>query len=462
MLPYAIFIVLFLEGFSSVAIELIAIRQLVPAVGANIVVTSWTIGVFLLALALGYRRGGLLSRSGDIEALKRSLAYAYGLSATWLGTGLSLPFVLSFFAMSADWQVLLLGYVLLVLLVPVVALGQTIPVLASLASLSSHRGTGELAGNALFLSTLGSVVSALLLPTLLFQWLGVQATLAVICLVLLLVALLFAYQLKTPFSEQNLGLLVLLMTSVLAIATNTKAGQALLGDTAYALYEIRDSSRPKLARELLVNKQLASAIGGNGSHVLAYVEAMRKRLARLAPASQVLVVGAGGFTLSADSPPLQFTYVDIDPAIRDISERHLLKTRIRGDFVADDGRHFLGQTAVVYQAIVLDAFTSHLDAPAHMSSIEFYTLVKKRLAPNGLLLINAIVDAELDSDYAQRTLNSVETVFGQCELELVNPQFRLANAIITCKNRMDPERDVYRDDTTSSQTDFLHLSRRSR
>jgi hypothetical protein len=42
----------------------------------------------------------------------------------------------------------------------------------------------------------------------------------------------------------------------------------------------------------------------------------------------VLVLGAGGFTLSHHEPLNRYTYVDIDPAIRAIAEKHFLHEAI--------------------------------------------------------------------------------------------------------------------------------------
>ena len=52
-----VYTIVFIEGFSSLGAEVIALRRLVPHVGSSIVVTAPTIGFFLLALALGYASG---------------------------------------------------------------------------------------------------------------------------------------------------------------------------------------------------------------------------------------------------------------------------------------------------------------------------------------------------------------------------------------------------------------------
>ena len=53
-----LYFLVFIEGFISLAYQMLYIRQLTPEVGASAVTSSWIIGFFLLALALGYKRGG--------------------------------------------------------------------------------------------------------------------------------------------------------------------------------------------------------------------------------------------------------------------------------------------------------------------------------------------------------------------------------------------------------------------
>ena len=61
MSAFLIPVIVFIEGFSSLGAEIIALRRLVPHVGSSIVVTAPTIGFFLLALALGYAAGARIN-----------------------------------------------------------------------------------------------------------------------------------------------------------------------------------------------------------------------------------------------------------------------------------------------------------------------------------------------------------------------------------------------------------------
>src|SRR5260370_10205715 len=51
-------IIAFIEGFSTLAVEVIAIRLAIPIVGSSVTLTGVMLGVVLFALSAGYWRGG--------------------------------------------------------------------------------------------------------------------------------------------------------------------------------------------------------------------------------------------------------------------------------------------------------------------------------------------------------------------------------------------------------------------
>ena len=148
-----IYIIVFIEGFSSLGAEIIALRRLVPHVGSSIVVTAPTIGFFLLALALGYAAGARVA--SDYTAV---VARNFLIAAALAGVGLA--------GVSVDWifahlQPALLAYLFFIggILCPLAwLLGQTVPILTNLMR---HARTGEASGMALYWSTLGSFLGSL-------------------------------------------------------------------------------------------------------------------------------------------------------------------------------------------------------------------------------------------------------------------------------------------------------------
>jgi diguanylate cyclase (GGDEF)-like protein len=141
----------------------------------------------------------------------------------------------------------------------------------------------------------------------------------------------------------------------------------------------------------------------------------------------VLVLGAGGFTLSHREPSNRYTYVDIDPKIREIAETRFLKAPIRGEFIVDDARRYVRATAERYDAVVVDVFSSHTSIPGHLVTREFWQDARRALAPEGVLLANLILDGKLETPYARNLLATIESVFGRCGVDVLHRGKPLSN-----------------------------------
>ena len=184
-----ILFIIFLEGFVSISVEILTIRQLIPVVGTSVIVTSLIIGIFLLFLAFGYWKGGRYK--GDvIPILRRNFIIAGGLT----GIGLSYLFIISFLAVIEHYVVsaflfILVIYLLLIIAPIIYLLGQTVPLTMNL--MNPKKRTAETGGNVLFLSTLGSFLGALLTSLFLMEIFGVAWTVFINFFILIMMVFLF-------------------------------------------------------------------------------------------------------------------------------------------------------------------------------------------------------------------------------------------------------------------------------
>jgi predicted membrane-bound spermidine synthase len=415
-----IYAIVFIEGFSSLGAEIIALRRLVPHVGSSIVVTAPTIAFFLLALALGYAAGAKVTTSYTAVVARNFL-----IAAVLAGFGLA--------GVTVDWmfahlQPALIAYIVFIggVLCPLAwLLGQTVPILTNL--MKAQR-TGEASGMALYWSTLGSFLGSLSLSLLVMQWLGVSA--AVVACSLLLIAgtlLLGGHNLK----------MTLFCLSTAAVAIGFNLHHETTADTAYAEYIVGPVALPgqENPRAFWVNKSTASLIDDSEPpNYTRYINHLRRVLVNELEFSgrEILVLGAGGFTLSHREPTNRYTYVDIDPAIRDIAEKHFLREPARGEFIADDARRFVATTERRFDAVVVDVFSSHTSIPGHLVTREFWEDARRVLKPDGVVLANLILDGRLETPYARNLLATIDSVFGRCAVEVLHKARALANVEVTC------------------------------
>lgn len=438
--------IIFIEGFCSLGAEVLALRQLVPQVGSSIVVTAPTIGVFLLALALGYQTGAR-ARDGWQAAVSRNFLVA----ALLTGAGLSGRTVDT---LAAGMGSPVAAAVILVACVlgPIAwLLGQTVPLLTNLIH---HERAGASSGQALYHSTLGSFLGSVVLSLGVMPWLGVSAAVA-ICAGLLGVGHLLAA--RPGRGVRRIGAAV--TGAAVAVALLPRPG--VLAETPYADYAVEPVRidgmlRPRLMRN---NGSPASLIDESEPPRHArYVERIRRLLVEDLGLRQrdILVLGAGGFTLSHRETANRYTYVDIDPAIRDLAQQHFLREPMAGTFLAEDARTFVTRTAQIFDAVVVDVYGSHTAIPGHLVTLGFWSSLRRVVAPQGVVVANLLLDASLESDHARHLLATIERVYGRCSVEVLQRRQPLANVIVTCRaDTTDRPVRLYTDERQTADLDRL-------
>lgn len=413
-------VAVFIEGFCSLGAEVIALRQIVPHMGSSIVVTAPTIGFFLLALALGYQAGAKVDR--DFSAtVQRNFLLAAALAAG----GMSTRSVDAIFSTLGDPLLAFLAFMLLVLCPIAFWMGQTVPVLTNVMR---HERAGEKSGVALFWSTLGSFLGSVILSLLIMQYFGITFAVGVTVVLLTLGSLI----LGRPAPSR--AMLAVGVVAIAAIGLRPAEGVV---ETAYAHYEIKPAvaSHLKDGRVFLVNHSPASIVDDSQPPQHArYIERIRRTLVEDFgfAGREVLVLGAGGFTLSHGEASNRYTYVDIDPAIRQLAEERFLKTAARGEFIADDARRFVATTARRFDAVVVDVYSNRLSIPGHLVTREFWAATTRVLKPEGVLLANLVLDGKLQSAYARNLLATVESVYGRCAVDVIQKRQDVANVVVTC------------------------------
>jgi spermidine synthase len=147
-----------------------------------------------------------------------------------------------------------------------------------------------------------------------------------------------------------------------------------------------------------------------GALVMEYAPYMTLGIAYAAKAERILEIGLGGGNvasyLNRALPDSTITSVEIDKDVVELAKKYFRYTeseKVRS--VVSDGRAFLMRDTSLWDIILLDAYRGPF-VPFHLLTKEFYTLVKSRLAPGGVVLQNIEPNTML-FDSAITTLNSV-------------------------------------------------------
>lgn len=451
--PSRILTIILLEGFVTISLEILTIRQLIPVVGNSVIVTSLIIGIFLLCLAYGYRAGGL-QQHHLTDRLQRNFLW----SALGIGIGLSYLFVIYFFALLHEQLGMSLFITLLIYLAVVIApivylLGQTLPITMNL--LHEQQRVGELGGKVLHVSTFGSFLGSVLTTLLLMNFFGVGWTVLCNYGLLLLLSLLLSHK---DYSLTKI--LVLIVGAILSYLVNRGLEQQMfVATTPYANYLVIDNQRTQEGQKgkLLSVNGSASSFINEQKRGFPYIERIKDILFHQLQLKnkQILVLGAGGFTLSAAGDfGNEFTYVDIDPRIYDLVKRHFLAA-IHGRFVAADAGQFVKQNSQRYDVIISDVYSNIHTIPAHLLTRQHFVNVKHALKPNGIAVFNMIANPLLNTPYAKRIDNTLRSVFTSCTVNPIEYAWdKPVNIIYVCQLN-DQMRDnvVYTNDRNQANFD---------
>jgi spermidine synthase len=115
-------------------------------------------------------------------------------------------------------------------------------------------------------------------------------------------------------------------------------------------------------------------------------------------------LGAGAFDRLFDKafPRARLLSVEVDPMILELAQAYTgFRKGTRGDVVIADGRRYLHQSRTTWDWIVLDAYVKRSQVPLHLTTLEFYRLVRAHLSPGGVFVANVMSGTALFQSHVQ-------------------------------------------------------------
>jgi len=245
MKQFYIYLAVIVSGASVLALEILGTRILAPFYGSSIYLWSALIGVTLAALSLGYTIGGRLA---DKNATFKQFSVIIGLAGLWISfiPALRSPVLSLTEGFGLRTAVLLTATVLFFL--PLTLLGMVSPYAIRL-KVASLSVVGRTAGNLYAISTVASVIAALITGFILIPHVGVYRLVLSTGVLLLLTALLGFIKGNTKNAgAKNIGLPALI--AIIAIPgaflvtpsadADPEHGLLASAESEYAEVQVRD------------------------------------------------------------------------------------------------------------------------------------------------------------------------------------------------------------------------------
>lgn len=428
----ALFAIILLEGYVVLSSELLAIRLTIPFIGGGTDTVSVIIAAVLMPLAFGYFNGGRYSERVKNKPLRersirRRLILNMLISALFLLPGLSY-----FFLTMTLGQLMTMGfdsrltittlYSLIFLVTPVYLLGQTIPLIMHYFSTEQ---SARITGRVLCLSTLGSFLGAIFCTLVLMATIGVHHA-AAINLVLLAV-------MATVLSRKKLNETVFAMwlIAIVALGINSEYAMGKLNIVSNNQYNttavyVTDEG----VRHLIQNNNDSSMFSDYGQKH-AYVEFLERvaidPIRDTTVPKEILVIGTGGFTFGKGDIVNHYTYLDIDPVLKDIAEKYILLQPLEENkkFIATEARAFLASDKTKYDMILLDTYYGRLSVPEHLVTQNFLQQIRDHMKPEGMVLFNFILSQNFASPISRNMDNTLRAVFPNVSRHVINEDYDL-------------------------------------
>jgi predicted membrane-bound spermidine synthase len=410
---------IFLSSASLMVLEIAAGRLLAPYIGVSLY--SWTaiIGVVLGGLSLGNWLGGVWADRGGSG---RSAGLVLGLGAlSCIGILLLLTLIAPSLQRS-ELGLLTVSFLFVAALffLPAVLLGVVTPLLTTLALRLDGR-IGHIVGMMHALAALGSIVGTFATGYLLIQYFGTHAVIIGTGVLLGLLALSFLLQERRALA----GLAILAL--VIAAWTQARGGflQPCDRESNYFCIRVVDMSgevRFGRARGMVLDHLLHGISHETRPELLIapYTHLMDELIAahlgdRQQPPA-FFFAGGGSYTqpraVQARYPDAQIVVAELDPQVTAMAQSELYFEPGEVRILHSDARRVLQQLhGQRFDVIVGDVFHD-IAVPYHLVTREYAGLVRSRLAPGGLYVLN-VVDVYPDPRLVKSMLKTLRQVFGE-------------------------------------------------
>jgi spermidine synthase len=388
MRNFYLYVIVFIAGAAVLAVEILGTRILGPFYGVSLFLWSALITVTLAALSLGYAVGG---RWADKNATLSRLCILVAGAGAWvtLIPWIKQPLLLLAEPLGLRFAVLASAFILFA--PPLTLLGMVSPYAIKLKT-ASLNVVGRTAGNLYAISTVASVVSALLTGFFLIPNVGVKRlTLAIGALLLITAATGLIAGKKLKLKALGIVFILFLIAAVVWILpsndTDPDKGLLAVEQSPYAEIRVLDTNK---RRHLLIDGGTHTIVDPSTwqSH-FPYVAVMDLTKSFFENPGELLLVGLGGGSVvkSFAKDGWKVDAVEIDPVVIKVAREHFGLEASEGNVFEMDGRQYLLRHEKNYEIIAMDAFGSS-SIPFHLVTEEAFALIASRLKPDGVLAIN--------------------------------------------------------------------------
>jgi spermidine synthase len=376
-------------GAIVMAMELTAFRLYAPYFGNSIYVWGSMISVVLLALAAGYSLGGWIADRATTDSplywiVLASGVYQLGIVFVWRATLMAIWTWGDFRGTVCATAVIFVP--------PMTALAMTSPFVIRLLARTGH--VGITVGRVFALSTAGSIAGVLATSFWLVPRFGTRITMEILCAASILLGA------AGLVMRTRAALLLVLPLGLLFAAKPPTPPLTLLWSGESAYNRILVLQKDGLRWLVLNDSRYSQTTEKIGSVTSGFYLDQFALGPLLAPAKNLLVLGmgAGGsiHATRAVAPQIEVDAVEIDPKVVELAGQFfaLPQNDARLHVHVADARPWLAEQNGKWDLVHVDLFQNGPWVPFYLTTVEFFELVRSRMADDGLLMLNVLDKSE--------------------------------------------------------------------
>jgi len=381
-------VIVFICGAAVLAIEILGTRILGPFYGVSLFLWSALITVTLIALSAGYAIGG---RWADKQPKFSRLYLIITGAGVWmlLIPWLTRPVLAVAEPFGLRFAVLVAAFILFV--PPLTLLGMVSPYAIRVRAVSLNV-VGRTAGDLYAISTVGSVISALLTGFVFIPNFGVaRLTLAIGAMLLILTFVGFLFHLKSKLmsfiSVLAIGAAALAFAKVPGQHADFEKGLIAVRHSPYGELRVVDTEN---GRHFVIDGGIHTIVElETYQSVFPYVDVLDIGKIFFEKRGRLLLIGLGGGSVAKNYALAGWTVdaVEIDPVVVDMAYEYFGLDSSEARVFIMDGRKFLNEKEDRYDLIIVDAFGSS-SIPFHLVTKGAFGLMASRLKSDGVLAVN--------------------------------------------------------------------------
>ena len=411
----------FFAGMSVMAVELGASRLLAPYFSSSQIVWTIIIGTIMIAMALGNIYGG---RSADKNPDPDKLYGRILVAAVWIAAvpfigKLAIAAIAGLLVVTVNTNFLIWAAFITCMVVfvyPLFLLGTVTPSLVKY-TVDSLDDSGRTVGTLGAANTIGSIIGTFVPTFISIPAVGTAVTFLIFAGIMLVIGLVYFISSKRGAAKTAIASALFIVCCFASPSMGFafwEKGLTYEGESVYNYLQVKeDEENTYLSTNVLFGVQSVYVKSGELSDMY-YDYAMAAPLMTESPdTADILVLGMGTGTYAKQCmnyfSGAEAEGVEIDDKITDLAHRYFeLPEDIK--VTTYDGRAFLAACDKKYDVIMVDAYQD-ITIPFQMSSVEFFTLVKKHLNENGVMVVNMNMRSDNSDSINNYLADTISSVF---------------------------------------------------